>query len=135
MAKQAQKKKAQEKKVVPPLPESSSSELDEDDAENSQPLANSTTRGTPVALNKTVKVHKIPNLAEEESDEETESESEEEEEQSELEVRNGANPKKRKTVRSRSKRAGLIFPVGRIHRQLKQGGYADRIGESNINSL
>lgn len=29
---------------------------------------------------------------------------------------------------SRTKKAGLQFPVGRIHRHLKSGGYADRIG-------
>jgi len=29
---------------------------------------------------------------------------------------------------SRSKRAGLSFPVGRIHRLLKKGRYAGRIG-------
>lgn len=34
----------------------------------------------------------------------------------------------RKTAESRSKRAGLSFPVGRIHRHLKKGHYADRIG-------
>lgn len=30
--------------------------------------------------------------------------------------------------RSRSKRAGIVFPVGRIQRLLKDGGYAERIG-------
>jgi len=35
---------------------------------------------------------------------------------------------KGKTV-SRSGRAGLTFPVGRIHRFLKQGSYAERVGE------
>ncbi|TIB68488.1 hypothetical protein E3Q24_03658 [Wallemia mellicola] len=30
--------------------------------------------------------------------------------------------------RSRSHRAGLIFPVGRIERNLREGRYADRIG-------
>ncbi|NXU87833.1 H2A protein, partial [Xiphorhynchus elegans] len=29
---------------------------------------------------------------------------------------------------SRSKRAGLQFPVGRVYRQLQRGNYADRIG-------
>lgn len=29
---------------------------------------------------------------------------------------------------SRSSRAGLQFPVGRLHRHIKQGGYADRVG-------
>nr|XP_031857344.1 uncharacterized protein CI109_007251 [Kwoniella shandongensis]KAA5524416.1 hypothetical protein CI109_007251 [Kwoniella shandongensis] len=29
---------------------------------------------------------------------------------------------------SRSSKAGLVFPVGRVHRKLKQGRYADRIG-------
>ena len=31
-------------------------------------------------------------------------------------------------VRSRSRRAGLHFPVGRIHRYLRKGPYAGRIG-------
>ncbi|KAH0575794.1 Histone H2A [Spironucleus salmonicida] len=30
-------------------------------------------------------------------------------------------------AKSRSTRAGIIFPVGRIHRHLKEGRYADRI--------
>ncbi|KAK7871434.1 hypothetical protein R5R35_010820 [Gryllus longicercus] len=30
--------------------------------------------------------------------------------------------------RSRSNRAGLLFPVGRVHRFLRKGHYADRIG-------
>ncbi|TIB29850.1 hypothetical protein E3P86_03598, partial [Wallemia ichthyophaga] len=30
--------------------------------------------------------------------------------------------------RSRSSKAGLQFPVGRIHRHLKNGNYAQRIG-------
>lgn len=29
---------------------------------------------------------------------------------------------------SRSKKAGIIFPVARIFRNLKKGGYADRVG-------
>lgn len=33
-----------------------------------------------------------------------------------------------KKSESRSKRAGLQFPVGRIHRLLKKGNYQDRIG-------
>ena len=32
-----------------------------------------------------------------------------------------------KKSKSRSARAGLIFPVGRIHRHMKEGRYADRI--------
>jgi histone H2A len=32
------------------------------------------------------------------------------------------------TPQSRSARAGLTFPVGRVHRHLKEGRYADRIG-------
>ncbi|KAH8333008.1 hypothetical protein KR074_010929 [Drosophila pseudoananassae] len=31
-------------------------------------------------------------------------------------------------AKSRSSRAGLQFPVGRIHRMLRKGNYADRIG-------
>lgn len=33
-----------------------------------------------------------------------------------------------KGTQSRSARAGLIFPVGRVHRFLKKGNYAQRIG-------
>ncbi|KAA8497739.1 Histone H2A [Porphyridium purpureum] len=36
--------------------------------------------------------------------------------------------KERKAAMSRTKKAGLQFPVGRIHRHLKKGGYADRVG-------
>lgn len=35
---------------------------------------------------------------------------------------------KPKTAVSRSSRAGITFPVGRIHRLLKRGSYAARIG-------
>ena len=31
-------------------------------------------------------------------------------------------------VKSRSSRAGLTFPVGRIHRLLRKGNYAERVG-------
>ncbi|CAH2056464.1 unnamed protein product, partial [Iphiclides podalirius] len=34
----------------------------------------------------------------------------------------------KKKVRSRSSRAGLQFPVGRIHKILRKGNYAQRIG-------
>lgn len=34
----------------------------------------------------------------------------------------------RKASVSRTKKAGLQFPVGRIHRHLRIGGYADRVG-------
>ncbi|KAG9390430.1 Core histone H2A [Carpediemonas membranifera] len=34
----------------------------------------------------------------------------------------------KKSSTSRSERAGLQFPVGRIHRQLRDGRYAKRIG-------
>ena len=38
-------------------------------------------------------------------------------------------PKKSKAPsQSRSNRAGLSFPVGRIHRQLREGRYAARVG-------
>lgn len=36
--------------------------------------------------------------------------------------------RKPKTAISRSIRAGLSFPVGRVHRLLKRGQYAERIG-------
>jgi len=39
----------------------------------------------------------------------------------------GGRGKTGKSV-SRSSKAGLQFPVGRIHRHLKNGGFADRIG-------
>ena len=36
--------------------------------------------------------------------------------------------KKKPSSKSRSRRAGLHFPVGRIHRLLRKGPYASRIG-------
>lgn len=39
-------------------------------------------------------------------------------------------PKAGKKHVSRSKKAGLQFPVGRIHRYLKSGKYADRISHA-----
>ena len=35
---------------------------------------------------------------------------------------------KRTPSKSRSSRAGLLFPVGRIHRLLRKGNYAERVG-------
>src|SRR5690242_9076750 len=32
------------------------------------------------------------------------------------------------TLRSRSSKAGLAFPVGRVHRLLRKGNYAQRVG-------
>ena len=40
----------------------------------------------------------------------------------------GKGGKKKGERKSRSSRAGLQFPVGRVHRHLKNGGYGDRIG-------
>jgi histone H2A len=40
----------------------------------------------------------------------------------------GKGGKVRKTAETRSKRAGLTFPVGRIHRMLRKGNYAERVG-------
>ena len=40
----------------------------------------------------------------------------------------GKGGKSRSKAKSRSSRAGLQFPVGRIHRLLRKGSYADRIG-------
>ncbi|XP_075970110.1 histone H2A-like isoform X2 [Anticarsia gemmatalis] len=40
----------------------------------------------------------------------------------------GQSPAKRAKVKSRSNRAGLKLPVGRIHRILKNGNYAPRVG-------
>lgn len=39
-----------------------------------------------------------------------------------------AAAKKGSGEKSRARRAGLTFPVGRIHRQLKTGGHAKRVG-------
>ncbi|XP_067878385.1 histone H2A-like [Heterodontus francisci] len=36
--------------------------------------------------------------------------------------------KSRAKAKSRSSRAGLQFPVGRVHRHLKKGNYAERVG-------
>ena len=40
----------------------------------------------------------------------------------------GKGGKARTKAKSRSSRAGLQFPVGRVHRLLRQGNYAERIG-------
>jgi len=40
----------------------------------------------------------------------------------------GKGGKARSKAKSRSSRAGLQFPVGRVHRLLKGGNYAERIG-------
>ena len=34
--------------------------------------------------------------------------------------------------KSRSSRAGLQFPVGRIHRLLRKGNYAERVGAGAV---
>ena len=40
----------------------------------------------------------------------------------------GKGGKSKNKKKSKSSRAGLQFPVGRIHRLLKKGNYAERIG-------
>lgn len=40
----------------------------------------------------------------------------------------GKGGKARAKAKTRSARAGLQFPVGRVHRLLRQGNYAERIG-------
>ncbi|XP_048476945.1 histone H2A, sperm-like [Rhincodon typus] len=40
----------------------------------------------------------------------------------------GAGGKTRSRAKSRSSRAGLQFPVGRVHRLLRKGNYAERVG-------
>lgn len=40
------------------------------------------------------------------------------------------DPSQSSGTKSRSERAELIFPVGRIHRLLRNGRYADRVGSS-----
>ena len=40
----------------------------------------------------------------------------------------GKGGKVRAKAKSRSARAGLAFPVGRVHRMLRTGHYAERIG-------
>ena len=41
---------------------------------------------------------------------------------------NGGKVKAKAAKKSRSSRAGLQFPVGRIHRLLRKGRYANRVG-------
>ncbi|XP_055604842.1 histone H2A-beta, sperm-like [Uranotaenia lowii] len=41
---------------------------------------------------------------------------------------NGKEEKAKLKAKSRSIRAGLVFPVGRVHRRLRKGNYADRVG-------
>ena len=40
----------------------------------------------------------------------------------------GKGGKVKAKAKSRSNRAGLQFPVGRIHRLLRKGNYAERVG-------
>ena len=40
----------------------------------------------------------------------------------------GGKSKSGGKAKSRSSRAGLQFPVGRIHRMLRKGNYAERVG-------
>merc|ERR1712110_1362022 len=40
----------------------------------------------------------------------------------------GKGGKSKSKAKSRSSRAGLQFPVGRIHRLLRKGNYAERVG-------
>src|SRR5690348_18332395 len=40
----------------------------------------------------------------------------------------GKGGKVKSKAKSRSSRAGLQFPVGRIHRLLRKGNYAERVG-------
>lgn len=35
---------------------------------------------------------------------------------------------KKKNRQTKSRRAGLVFPVGRVQRKLRKGNYADRVG-------
>jgi histone H2A len=42
--------------------------------------------------------------------------------------KSGTAEKKAGGAKSRSSRAGLQFPVGRIHRLLRKGHYAQRVG-------
>ncbi|KAK2703346.1 hypothetical protein QYM36_018139 [Artemia franciscana] len=43
-------------------------------------------------------------------------------------IRRGKGGKVKGKAKSRSNRAGLPFPVGRIHRLLRKGNYAERVG-------
>ena len=40
----------------------------------------------------------------------------------------GKGGKSKAKAKSRSSRAGLQFPVGRVHRVLRKGNYAERVG-------
>ena len=37
--------------------------------------------------------------------------------------------------KSRSSKAGLQFPVGRVHRMLRKGNYCERIGRSTLTCI
>lgn len=45
----------------------------------------------------------------------------------------GKGGKAKSKAKSRSSRAGLQFPVGRIHRMLRKGNYAERVGAGKRN--
>ena len=40
----------------------------------------------------------------------------------------GKGAKAKKASKTRSSRAGLQFPVGRVHRLLRRGNYGERVG-------
>ncbi|SZF02237.1 unnamed protein product [Blumeria hordei] len=40
-----------------------------------------------------------------------------------------------KNAQTRSSKAGLAFPVGRVHRLLRKGNYAQRVGAGNTHTL
>ena len=44
----------------------------------------------------------------------------------------GIGGKIRSKAQTRSSKAGLAFPVGRIHRLLKKGHYSERVGAGNL---
>jgi len=45
-----------------------------------------------------------------------------------MSARGGGGKAKKAKSKSRSSRAGLQFPVGRLHRMLRRGKYAERVG-------
>ena len=49
--------------------------------------------------------------------------------------KSGGKSSTKVATKSRSSRAGLQFPVGRVHRLLRKGNYAQRVGAGKFPSL
>jgi hypothetical protein len=131
--KKAQAKAPAKKPVEKPVRMSAIDSEAEEELEESQPLASSTAHVSSDEVNfgsfliLLLQQSRIHSTMEASEASETESENEE----TEL-AQPAPRPRKKvgKLKQSRSARSGLFFPVGRIHRTLKESGLADRVSLS-----